>query len=81
MIEKGKDKLPFAVKLQIVGMLLLWLLILYGLPFIIIYSLGDKLFLSLGLGAIPLIAFIVFIVVFDGDHISIHKRNIIKVIN
>jgi len=81
MIEKGKDKLPFLVKLQIVGMLLLGLLILYGLPFLIIYSLSDRLFLSLGLGVIPLIGFIIFIVVSDGDHISVHKRNIIKVIN
>jgi len=61
-------------------MLLLELLILYGLPFLIIYSLSDRLFLSLGLGVIPLIGFVIFIVVSDEDHISVHKRNIIQVI-
>ena len=79
--KKSTERLPIALTLQIIGMILLGLLILYGLPFFIIYSLSDRLFLSLGLGAIPLIAFIVFIVASDGDHISVHKRNIIQVIN
>lgn len=81
MIEKSEEKLPFSVILQIIGMILFGLLILYGLPFFIIYSLSDKLFLSLGLGTIPLIVLIVFIVVSESDHITVHKRNIIQVIN
>ena len=81
MIDKSEEKLPFAVILQIIGMILIGLLILYGLPFLIIYSLSDKLFLSLGLGTIPLIVLIVFIVVSESDHITVHKRNIIQVIN
>jgi uncharacterized membrane protein len=81
MIEKIEEKLPFAVILQIIGMILFGLLILYGLPFFIIYSLSDRLFLSLGLGTILLIVLIVFIVVSESDHITVHKRNIIQVIN
>lgn len=80
-IDKSEEKLPFAAILQIIGMILFGLLILYGLPFFIIYSLSDRLFLSLGLGTIPLIALIVIIVVSDSDHITVHKRNIIQVIN
>jgi hypothetical protein len=81
MVEKSKEKLSFSLALQMIGMILLGLLILYGIPFLIIYSLSDRFFLSLGLGSIPLVALIVFIVISNSDHISVHKRNIIQVIS
>lgn len=80
-IKISNEKLPFLVIMQIFGLILLALLFLYGLPFFIVYGISGRLFLSFGLGGIPLITFIVYTIVFDSDHIPVHKANIIQAIN
>ncbi|MBU1094820.1 MAG: hypothetical protein KKH01_10220 [Firmicutes bacterium] len=56
--------------------LLAALLLIYGVPFLILFAISDRLFLSLGLGVIPMVALIVFIII-EGNHMPVHKENII----
>ncbi len=53
------------------------LLMIYGMPFLLLFGFTDMLYLSLALSSIPLMLLII-IVAADGNHITAHKENIIK---
>ena len=56
------------------------LLVIYGAPFLLLFGFTDMLYLSLGLGSIPLFLFIVLVFA-DGNHITAHKENIKKALS
>lgn len=76
-----KTKPTFKGLMNILKIVLLGILSIYGIPFIIIYGLSDMLYLSLLLAFIPLIALVIVIIFLDENHIDVHNENIKKVIN
>jgi len=74
-LKIDKTKLSLVEKIQIAGFLLLTILMIYGLPFGIVYLISEKLFLSLVLGGIPLVL-LVAVSILSESHIIVHKQNI-----
>jgi len=69
-------KLSIKEWLPILFGMFLFILVIYGGPFLFLFLLSGKLFISLGFGIIPLIVLPIFIIK-KSDHIPIHKKNII----
>jgi len=77
--QDKKIKWTLKENLEILGFLLLGLAFIYGVPFAIVYAISDDVYLSLGLGAIPLLGYIIIVSVCS-NHISTHKKNIVQMI-